>query len=299
VAGAWLDTGEERLIASTDGPGGRSGGAITPVSAAGRRRRDTLGPERQRSLSAPAGPPGTSPRQGALLGTITGVMPEKGGVLVVGTAQGLARYSPAIVAEAAHSGGHRFHRIRRPLRTTRGGCGCVTPTGWWAIENGKIAPVSDPQRSHTHRHEPSGAFWATGALRSYPTTGNACCCSTRIMARFGKIPHPSGNQFQILASRPDGTAYVWVGGEKPGRFRLEIFDGTSFRPGIDTEIPFHVDYLKFIPRRPGLERCGSADPEWLGRLRNGNAELNGRQRKDTPAAGGYASASCLTAADGG
>jgi hypothetical protein len=36
------------------------------------------------------------PRQGALSGTINGVTPEKGGVLLVGTNQGLARYSPPI-----------------------------------------------------------------------------------------------------------------------------------------------------------------------------------------------------------
>lgn len=37
-----------------------------------------------------------APRQGALLGTIYGVQTDKGGVLLVGTDQGLARYSPPL-----------------------------------------------------------------------------------------------------------------------------------------------------------------------------------------------------------
>jgi len=65
--------------ASTDGLADGLGGAIhARLRGLARRRRDTLGPERQRSLSAPAGRLEPVPRQGAYWGTITGVIAGEG-----------------------------------------------------------------------------------------------------------------------------------------------------------------------------------------------------------------------------
>ena len=285
VAGAWLDTGEERLI-GFDGtawrtvwrgdharlrgwPAGDGTLWVQKGNDLFRLRQDRLEPV---------------PRQGALLGTITGVMPEKGGVLVVGTAQGLARYSPPlwqrppIVAgiDSTASGAIEDHKGRLWL------CYADRLVG---IENGKMRQYPIPNEA-TLIDMSRPVLLGDGSLAFLPYDRKRLLLFDPDHGTFRQIPHPSGNQFQILASRPDGTAYVWVGGEKPGRFRLEIFDGTSFRPGIDTEIPFHVDYLKFIHEdRTGTVWLG--DPEWLGRLRNGTLNLMGAKEGYT-AAGGYA-----------
>ena len=98
MAGVSVDTGDERLM-GFDGKAWRTAWHGRPGQAArlACRRRDILGAERQRSLPAAAGPPGTGPPAGRLTGNHRlGVAPEKGGVLLVGTSQGLARYAPPL-----------------------------------------------------------------------------------------------------------------------------------------------------------------------------------------------------------
>jgi len=125
-----------------------------------------------------------------------------------------------------------------------------------------------------------------GSLAFLPTTGNACCCSTRINGTFRQIPHPSGNQFPILASRPDERPTCGGWGEAGGvsGWRSSMHEhpaGDRYRDPVPRSI------ISNSSTKTGLERCGSATPEWLGRLRNGTLNLMGRQGR-IHRRGGYA-----------
>jgi signal transduction histidine kinase/CheY-like chemotaxis protein len=76
-----------------------------------------------------------------------------------------------------------------------------------------------------------------------------------------------------------------VGTSREEHLRLEVFDGRSFLPGIDTKPESHVDFLKFVQEaRNGTVWLG--DPAWLGYYRNGKLHAVGAKEGYT-AAGGY------------
>ena len=103
---------------------------------------------------------------------------------------------------------------------------------------------------------------------------------------FRQFRHPSGDGFGAIAPRADGSAWVQVGGAKSERLRLDIFDGKSFRPVVDVQPKFHVEFLKFVYEdRAGTVWFGA--PGGLGNYRNGTATVVGVKEGYT-AAGGYA-----------
>ena len=286
VSGASLDSGDERLI-DFDGrvwrtvwqgdqaklrgwPGGDDTFWIQKGNDLFRLRQGRLEPV---------------PRQGALLGSTNWVLPGKGGVLLVGSTQGLARYSP-------------------PL--------WQTPPGLAGVDSMAVNAIVDHQ----------GRLWlcyadhligiaGTGRCKQYPIPKEATLSETRFgvllgdgsllflpynrrrlwlfdpnRGTFRSVEHPSRAVFGAVASRPDGTAWVQITASKSERLRLEVFDGNSFRPVVDIQPKFPVEYLKFIfEDRAGTVWFGG--PGGLGRYRSGSLSTVGAAEGYT-ATGGYA-----------
>jgi signal transduction histidine kinase/CheY-like chemotaxis protein/streptogramin lyase len=224
------------------------------------------------------------PRQGALLATIAWVTPEKGGVLLVGTTQGLARYSPPLWQTPSMLAGLDSLAINA-IEDHKGRLWLCYADRLVGIENGKMHPYPVPKGA-TLNDTRLSILLGDGSLAFLPFDRRRLLLFDPDHGTFRQVPHPSGELFGSIAPRPDGTAWVQVGGARTERLRLDVFDGKSFRPAIDTPSKFPLEFVKFIYEdRAGTVWVGG--PGGLGRYRNGTLNVVGAKEGYT-AAGGYA-----------
>jgi signal transduction histidine kinase/CheY-like chemotaxis protein/streptogramin lyase len=285
VAGASLDTGDERLI-------GFDGRAWRTVWRGDRARLrgwpagdGTLWVQKGNDLfRLRQGGLEPVPRQGALLGTIAWVTPEKGGVLLVGTTQGLARYSPPLWQTPPMLAGLDSPAINA-ITDHKGRLWLCYADRLAGIENGQMRQYPVPKGATLNETRPS-ILLGDGSLAFLPFDRQRLLLFDPDHGTFRQVPHPSGDLFGAIAPRPDGTAWVQVGGSRTERLRLDVFDGKSFRPAIDTPSKFPIEFVKFIYEdRAGTVWFGG--PGGLGRYQNGRLNVVGAKEGYT-AAGGYA-----------
>jgi signal transduction histidine kinase/CheY-like chemotaxis protein len=224
------------------------------------------------------------PRQGALLGAnarVT-VSPEAPGVLLVGTSQGLARHSPPLwQTENAQEGTESIpiaaiedHKGRLWL--------CYTDR-LVGFQNGKAREFPIPKEDTLYEHLP--VLLGNGYIAFLPLGRKCLLLFDPEHETFREFRHPSGEAFGAIGPRPDGTAWVQMGGTRTERLRLDVFDGKKIWPAIDTQPQFHVEYLKFITEdRTGTVWFGG--PGGLGSIRKGIFGVVGAKEGYT-AAGGY------------
>jgi signal transduction histidine kinase/CheY-like chemotaxis protein/streptogramin lyase len=224
------------------------------------------------------------PRQGALQGTIAWVTPEKGGVLLVGTTQGLARYAPPLWQTPPMLAGLDSLAINA-IADGKGRLWLCYADRLVGIENGKMRPYPVPKGA-TLNDTRASILLGDGSLAFLPFDRRRLLLFDPDHGTFRQVPHPSGDLFGAIAPRPDGTAWVQVGGSRTERLRLDVFDGKSFRPVIDTPSKFPIEFVKFIYEdRAGTVWLGG--PGGLGRYQNGTLRVVGAKEGYT-AAGGYA-----------
>jgi signal transduction histidine kinase/CheY-like chemotaxis protein len=131
-----------------------------------------------------------------------------------------------------------------------------------------------------------GFCWGDGRLLFLPFDRRRLWLFDPNNGKFRTVTHPSGIAFGAIATRPDGTAWVQIAGSKTERLRLEIFDGNNFRPIVDIQPKFPVEFLKFLYEdRAGMVWFGG--PGGLGRYQNGKLTAVGAKEGYT-ATGGYA-----------
>jgi len=285
VGGASLQTGDDRLI-RFDGTAWRTvwrGDQVTARCWPGDDgtfwvvKRDNVFRLRSGRLEP-------APRQSALLGVLNLALSRPGGVLLVATSQGLARYAPPLWQAPPEQAGIDSPAINA-IEDSKGRL-------WLCYRDRVVSIAGGKPREYT---VPTGATFdemrravplAGGTLAFIPAATRNLTVFDPEDGSFRQVPHPSGDTFLSVAPRPDGKAWVRLGGLQADRLRLDIFDGRSFQPGIDMQLPFHVEYPKFIHEdRSGTIWIG--DPVWLGRYRNGTASIVGEKEGYT-AAGGYA-----------
>jgi len=285
VAGAALDTGDERLM-SFDGTSWRIVWQGDRARLGGWPAGDgTLWVEKGNDLfRLRQGRLEPAPRQGALLGTITWVTPEKGGVLLVGTTQGLARYAPPLWQSPPMLAGLDSTAINA-ITDHQGRLWLCYADRLVGLENGKMRPYPLPKEVTLNEARPA-ILLVGGSLAFLPSDRQHLLLFDPDHGTFRQVQHPSGDRFGVIAARPDGTAWVQVGGSKTERLRLDVFDGKSFRTVIDTPAKFPVEFVKFIYQdKEGTVWFGG--PGGLGCYRNGTLNVVGA-REGYTAAGGYA-----------
>ncbi len=284
VAGQTLDKGEQSLI-GFDGKGWRTlwrGGRARIRGWSGGdgtiwlQRSDDLFLLRQGRLEP-------VPRKGALQGTINWVEPVKGGVVLVGTRQGLARYAPplwqtpAALADLGSTAVAAIEDVKgrlwlcyldRLVRFDRG------------VARQYPVPTED---TLTEMHTP--VLLANGDLLFLPADRRFLLSFNPKSGAFRQIPHPGGGRFVALGPHAGGKAWVQVSGTDTERFRLDVFDGRSFSPAVDIQANFPVEYVKFIREdRSGTLWFGA--PTGMVRYRDGIGAVVGA-REGYTAAGGY------------
>jgi signal transduction histidine kinase/DNA-binding response OmpR family regulator/streptogramin lyase len=285
VAGASPDTGEERLM-GFDGKAWRMVWQGDRVKLRGWPAGDgTLWVQKGNDLfRLRQGRLEPVPRQGALLGTITWVAPEKGGVLLVASTQGLARYAPPLWQTPPMLAGLDSTAISA-LTDHKGRLWLCYADRLVGIENGKMRQYPLPKEATLDDNRP-GILLGDGSLAFLPSGRQRLLLFDPEHGTFRQVPHPTGDRFGMIAARPDGTAWVQVRGSRTERLRLDVFDGQRFRPAIDMPPQFPVEFLKFIYEDPaGTVWFGG--PGGLGRYRNGTLSVVGAKQGYT-ASGGYA-----------
>ncbi len=226
------------------------------------------------------------PRQGALLGTrawVT-VSPEAPGVLLVGTSQGLARYSPPLWQTPRTLAGIDSTPIAA-IEDHKGRLWLCYTDRLVSVESGKIRQYTIPKEatlSDTRRP----VLLGDGSLAFLTADRRRLLLFGPEDGTFRQVPHPSGDAIGAIGPSPDGTAWVQVAGSRAERLRLDVFDGRRFRPVVDTQPKFHIEYLKFLYEdRAG--RVWFGGPGGLGHYENGLLSVVGAKEGYT-AAGGYA-----------
>ena len=286
VAGAALDTGDERLIAF-DGKAWRTVWQGDQAKLRGWPAGDgTYWIQKGNDLSRlRQGRLESVPRQGALLGTIASVEPEKGGILVVATTQGMARYTPPLWQTPAVEPLGPGSMAIGVIEDHKGRLWLCYQDRLMSVWNGETRQYPVPKED-TLSDARLPVLLGDGSLAFVPSGRRRLLLFDPEKGTFRQVPHPSGELLGAIGSRPDGTALVQVGGSKAERLQLDVFDGRSFRPAIDMKPKFHVEYLKFTYEDPaGTVWFGG--PAGLGRYRKGALEEVGA-RDGYAAIGGYA-----------
>jgi signal transduction histidine kinase/CheY-like chemotaxis protein/ligand-binding sensor domain-containing protein len=222
------------------------------------------------------------PQQDALLGAINSVMPEMRGVLLVGTFQGLARYSPQLWQAPRMLAGIDAPAISA-LEDQKGRLWLCYADRLVIVENGIMHQYPLPKDSTLNERQP--VLLGDGNLAFLPNRKHLLLFDPE-RGTFRQFLPPSGDGFGAIAPRADGTAWVQLGGTRTERLRLDVFDGSVFRPVVDIQPRFHIENLKLIYEdRNGTVWFGG--PGGLGRYRNGTVSVVGVQEGYT-ASGGYA-----------
>ena len=285
VSGASLDSGDERLI-DFDGHTWRTVWQGDQAKLRGWpagddsfwiQKGNDLFRLRQRRLEPVV-------RQGALLGSTNWVQPAKGGVLLVGSTQGLARYSPPLWQPPPGLADVDSMAINA-IGDHQGRLWLCYADHLVGIGNGGVQRYPIPKEA-TLSETRFGVLLGNGRLLFLPYDRRRLWLFDPNNGQFRAVTHPSGIAFGAIATRPDGTAWVQIAGSKTERLRLEIFDGNNFRPIVDIQPKFPVEFLKFLYEdRAGTLWLGG--PGGLGRYQNGKLTAVGATEGYT-ATGGYA-----------
>jgi signal transduction histidine kinase/CheY-like chemotaxis protein/streptogramin lyase len=284
VSGASLDSGDERLI-DFDGHAWRTVWQGDQAKLHGWPGADgTLWIQKGNDLfRLRQGRLEPVPRQGAMAGRTNWVLPAQGGVLLVGSAHGLARYSPPLWQEPPGLAGANS-MATNALVDHQGRLWLCYVDHLVGIADGRIQQYPMPKEATLA--ETCFGILLDGNLLFVPYNRQRLWLFDPNHGKFRSVVHPSGAAFGAVAQRPDGTAWVQIDGSKSERLRLDIFDGHNFRCAVDIEPKFPVDFLKFIVEdRAGTVWFGG--PGGLGRYSNGSLSVVGAAEGYT-ATGGYA-----------
>jgi signal transduction histidine kinase/CheY-like chemotaxis protein/ligand-binding sensor domain-containing protein len=186
----------------------------------------------------------TEPASGrnAVPGVIQRVQSAPGGVLLVGSNQGLTRYAPAL------------WQMPGALVAANGAAvaGIQDDSGrmWLAFQD-RLVVVED-KRTATYPF-PAGDFLdlrqdlitANDWLLLKP--GHDHLLRFDIKRRtFAKVLPPAGTTFAMIGSRKSRLVMVQLNHRRTDRLRIDIYDGRQFHPSLDIPAPFDVEHLKFL-----------------------------------------------------
>ena len=245
VAGASPETGDQRLI-GFDGGRWRTVWQGDGARLSGWTSEDgTIWIQKARDLfRLRRGRLEPVPRQGALLGAINWVAPQLGGGLLVGTTQGLARYSPALWQSPVELE-DRALRAVNAIEDHNGRLWLCYTDRIMRVEGGTV--LEYPMPKGTTINEYPTALQGGGNVVGVSGDRQKLVIFDTEQRQYREMHHPAGRTFgPALASRPDGTVWVQVTGVGLDRLRLDVFDGQAIRPAIDTQAKFPVEFIKFI-----------------------------------------------------
>jgi ligand-binding sensor domain-containing protein len=210
-------------------------------------------------------------RAGVLSGTIFDVYSERGKAFWVSTSEGVARYTPSLWRPPP--GMEDFELPVSSIAEDRQGRLWMSATDYvLELAGDKWTRHPLPGGWHTHTvlanslaPLPDGRVLVK-VVRVDRTDGVLSVDSKT--GRFTRFAHPEGRTITLLAQRPAGG--VWVGSEVKGTpgFRLDVYDGATFRKVLELGGEWRGGSLRSVIERDGGEI-------WLGGSSGGGLYRNG------------------------
>jgi signal transduction histidine kinase/CheY-like chemotaxis protein len=193
-------------------------------------------------------------RDGVLTGNVFDVYSEDGQTFWMATSEGVARYTPLLWQ--APPGLRDFdHPVHAIFEDALGRVWFAATDYLLELDGGtwKQYPIPAGIRTHTTQ---------THALIEAPDGGIIVNCmaqdqSARMLkldlatGKFGEIRHPEKREILMITTRRDGGLWAATGGDPAQGFRLEAYDGKSFRPYLDAGAVWAGADLRTILELPG------------------------------------------------
>ncbi len=221
-------------------------------------------------------------RTGVLSGNIFDVYSEEGNAFWVATSEGITRHTPPLWQ--APAGLESFDLTVHSIAEGPQGRLWMSATDYLLEQDGdrwRFHRLPLGFRTHTVQAE-SLAPLPDGRVLAKVVRGDrsdAVLVLDSGSGRFTELVHPDGRRITLLARRPAGG--VWAGSEVTGRpgFRLDIYDGGSFRKVLELGSEWHGANLRSV-----VEGKGEI---WLGGSAGGGVWRDGRFSDRFQPANGY------------
>ena len=199
-------------------------------------------------------------RNGVLSGTIFDVYSEEGNAFWVSTSEGIARYTPSLWRPTPGMEG--FELPVSSIAEDRQGRLWMSATDYvLELAGGKWTRHPLPGGLHAHTLLPNSLTpLPDGRVLVkvvHVDRTDAVLALDSKTGRFIRFPHPDGRIITFLEQRPAGG--VWVGSEVNGApgFRLDVYDGATFRKVLELGPEWQGASLRSVLERDGGEI-------WLG-----------------------------------
>ena len=222
-------------------------------------------------------------RLGVLTGTIFDVYSEAGKAFWVTTSEGITRYTPPLWRPPA--GMEEFDLAIHAIAEDRQGRLWVSATDYvLELEGETWKRHALPAGFHTQTVETRSVVPLPDGRVLVKVVREDRSDSVLVMdsetGRFTSLPHPEGRVITLLAQRPAGG--VWVGSEVKGTpgFRLDVYDGASFRKVLQLGSEWQGANLRSV-----LER-GQGEI-WLGGTAGGGLYRDGQFSNPFQRSNGY------------
>jgi signal transduction histidine kinase/CheY-like chemotaxis protein/ligand-binding sensor domain-containing protein len=185
-------------------------------------------------------------RVDALSGFIYDVFPEAGGTFWLAGSQGVARYAPPLWRTPAAIAGidSIVHAIAEDSRH-RLWFACTNSLARLENDRWKVYPLPDEEISN-YFHTQAVAPLSDGRIAVESFNRPHLLIFDPESETFRKVMHPSGMGVRMIASRKDGTLWVQISSADLAHSRLEIYDGTAFRPVVDLDTTVHTGDLRHV-----------------------------------------------------
>ena len=222
-------------------------------------------------------------RTGVLTGTLFDVYSEEGNAFWVTTSEGITRYTPPLWRPPA--GMEEFDLPVHSIAEDRQGRLWMSATDYvLELAGDRWTRHVLPAGFHTQTVETSSVVPLTDGRVLVKVVREDRADAVLVMdpesGRFTELSHPEGRVITMLAQRPGGG--VWAGSEvkgKPG-FRLDVYDGASFRKVLELGSEWKGANLRSV-----LER-GHGEI-WLGGTAGGGLYRDGQLSNPFQTKNGY------------
>ncbi|MFB3788692.1 MAG: two-component regulator propeller domain-containing protein [bacterium] len=209
------------------------------------------------------------------------VMYESNHAFWVSLSPGIARYAPATwrTPEAAA-------RLEEPINAI-----CEDPQGrlWFTTFNKLILLENEewtffplPEGYSTYLWEPFSLCYLKNGQIAIRTINSVLLTFDPETRQFQTETHPEGRRISWIFPRNDRT--IWVQAESPEStrdhfiYRLEIYDGSSFRPFLDLGDRWNIEQLRYLYEDgQGAVWLGGMKDERVGLYRDGKYRTFGRE----------------------
>ncbi|MGC9972186.1 MAG: response regulator [Bryobacteraceae bacterium] len=195
-------------------------------------------------------------RKDILSGMLMNTASEPQGALWLTTTQGIARFAPPLWRTPVEVSGvdSLVHAI---LEDKKGRLWFACSESLVSRDGGRWSVYPLPKGESTNTYNTTAlCLLPDGRVAIHTMDISHMLTFDPERRRFAEVRHPENRQILMIAPRSDGT--IWAEArEYTGPYRLDVYDGKSFRPYLDLGANWGIASLKYV-------REGRKGELWLG-----------------------------------